>query len=59
MLLWRQQTKKRRKYNMLTVAYIGFGKSVCEYHLPYVEKRKDFIKVKYIFRREEDRAGDI
>ncbi|GAA0318736.1 oxidoreductase [Oceanobacillus oncorhynchi subsp. oncorhynchi] len=44
---------------MLTVAYIGFGNSVCEYHLPYVDERKDFIKVKYIYRREEDRVGDI
>ena len=43
---------------MLVVAYIGFGNSVCRYHLPYVEKRKEFIKVKYIFRREEDRIGD-
>ncbi len=43
---------------MLVVAYIGFGNSVCRYHLPYVERRKDTIKVKYIFRREEDRVGD-
>lgn len=42
---------------MLVVAYIGFGNSVCRYHLPYVEKR-DFIKVKYIYRRSEDRKGD-
>lgn len=41
----------------LTVAYIGFGKSVCEYHLPYVETR-NWIHVKYIYRREEDRKGD-
>lgn len=25
---------------MLKVAYIGFGNSVCRYHLPYVEKEK-------------------
>ena len=43
---------------MLVVAYIGFGNSVCRYHLPYVERRKDSIKVKYIYRREEDRVGD-
>lgn len=43
---------------MLIVAFIGFGNSVCRYHLPYLETRKDFIKVKYIFRREEDRLGD-
>ncbi len=42
---------------MLTVAYIGFGVSVCNYHLPYVEGKKD-VKVKYIYRREEDRVGD-
>lgn len=43
---------------MLVVAYIGFGNSVCRYHLPYVERRKDTIKVKYIYRRKEDRQGD-
>ena len=40
---------------MLTVAYIGFGVSVREYHIPYVEKRDD-IKIKYVFRRHEDIA---
>ena len=40
---------------MVTVAYVGFGVSVREYHLPYVENRKD-MKVKYVFRREEDIA---
>lgn len=44
---------------MLVVAYIGFGNSVCRYHLPYVERRKETIKVKYIYRREEDRVGDL
>lgn len=38
---------------MLTVAYIGFGVSVREYHIPYVEGRED-IRVKYVFRRAED-----
>lgn len=38
---------------MLTVAYIGFGVSVREYHIPYVEDRTD-IRAKYVFRREED-----
>lgn len=38
---------------MITVAYIGFGVSVREYHLPYVENRED-IRVKYVYRREED-----
>ena len=41
---------------MLVVAYIGFGNSVCRYHLPYVGRRKDTIKVKYIYRRMEDRV---
>lgn len=40
---------------MLTVAYVGFGVSVREYHIPYVENRED-IRIKYIFRREEDIA---
>lgn len=39
---------------MLTVAYIGFGTSVKRYHLPYVERRKDIVRVKYIYRRKED-----
>lgn len=38
---------------MLTVAYIGFGVSVREYHIPYVENRED-VRVKYVYRREED-----
>ncbi|MDO4977280.1 MAG: Gfo/Idh/MocA family oxidoreductase [Eubacteriales bacterium] len=38
---------------MVTVAYVGFGVSVREYHIPYVENRDD-IKVKYVYRREED-----
>ena len=42
---------------MVIAAYIGFGVSVRQYHIPYVENRKD-IKVKYIYRREEDRLGD-
>lgn len=41
---------------MLTVAYIGFGVSVREYHIPYVENRSD-VKVKYVFRRQEDIAA--
>ena len=38
---------------MLTVAYIGFGVSAREYHIPYMENRED-IKVKYVYRREQD-----
>ncbi len=40
---------------MITVAYVGFGVSVREYHIPYVENRDD-IRVKYVFRRQEDIA---
>ena len=40
---------------MITVAYVGFGVSVREYHIPYVENRDD-IRVKYVFRRAEDIA---
>ncbi|MDD8048446.1 MAG: Gfo/Idh/MocA family oxidoreductase [Thomasclavelia sp.] len=39
---------------MLVVAYIGFGNSCCRYHLPYVQKRKDTVKVKYIYRLPEE-----
>ncbi|SHS64270.1 putative dehydrogenase [Mycobacteroides abscessus subsp. abscessus] len=42
---------------MLTIAFVGFGNAVVNYHLPYLERR-DNIKVKSIFRREEDRLGD-
>ncbi len=44
---------------MLVIAYIGFGNSVCQYHLPYVEAREERMKIKYIYRREEDRIGDL
>ena len=40
---------------MLTIAYVGFGVSVREYHIPYVENRDD-IRVKYVFRRQGDIA---
>lgn len=40
---------------MVTVAYVGFGVSVREYHIPYVENRED-IKIKYVYRREQDIA---
>ena len=48
---------KQGGIEMLRVAFIGFGNSVCRYHLPYVERR-DYIEVKYIYRRAEDRLGD-
>ena len=40
---------------MITIAYVGFGVSVREYHIPYVEN-DERIKVKYVYRREEDIA---
>ncbi|CAM4180490.1 Gfo/Idh/MocA family oxidoreductase [Saccharibacillus endophyticus] len=42
---------------MLNIAIVGFGNAVVNYHLPYLEKKEN-IKVKTIFRREEDRVGD-
>ncbi len=47
------QNKKERMKKMITAAYIGFGVSVREYHIPYVENRED-VQVKYVYRREED-----
>ncbi len=38
---------------MITAAYVGFGVSVREYHIPYVEK-DERIRIKYVFRRKED-----
>ncbi len=40
---------------MITIAFVGFGVSVREYHIPYVENRSD-IRIKYVFRRQEDIA---
>lgn len=40
---------------MLTIAYVGFGVSAREYHIPYVENDPR-IKIKYVYRREEDIA---
>ena len=40
---------------MIAVASVGFGVSVREYHIPYVENRDD-VKVKYVFRKEQDIA---
>lgn len=36
---------------MLTIGYIGNGKSVNRYHLPYVLVRPDTLRVKTIYRR--------
>lgn len=43
---------------MMNIAMIGFGNAVVNYHLPYLAGREG-IKVKTIFRREEDRVGDM
>lgn len=40
---------------MLTIAYIGNGKSTNRYHLPFVLQRKDKIKVKKIFARHPEK----
>lgn len=40
---------------MIAVASVGFGVSVREYHIPYAENRDD-VKVKYMFREEQDIA---
>ena len=40
---------------MIAVASVGFGVSVREYHIPYAENRDD-VKVKYVFREEQDIA---
>lgn len=40
----------RRPY-MLTIGYIGNGKSTNRYHLPFVLQRQDKIRVKTIYRR--------
>ncbi|MCP1135439.1 Gfo/Idh/MocA family oxidoreductase [Paenibacillus polysaccharolyticus] len=42
---------------VLNIAIIGFGNAVVNYHLPYLDKKEN-IKVKTIYRREEDRVGD-
>lgn len=42
---------------MLNIAFIGYGNSVLNYHLPYLARMNN-ICVKKIFRREEDRQND-
>ncbi|WP_145320472.1 Gfo/Idh/MocA family oxidoreductase [Paenibacillus xylanexedens] len=42
---------------LLNMAIIGFGNAVVNYHLPYLDEKEN-IKVKAIYRREEDRIGD-
>lgn len=43
---------------MLNVAYIGCGRAVTEYHLPYLVNRPNF-NVKWIYRRQEDRDENM
>ncbi len=40
---------------MLTMAFIGFGVSTREYHIPYLERRSD-IRIKQVYRRFDDIA---
>lgn len=40
---------------MLTVAFIGFGVSTREYHIPYLEGRDD-VNIRWVYRRQEDVA---
>lgn len=42
---------------MLTIAYIGNGKSANRYHLPFSLKLKDKIKVKTIYSRTKTNRG--
>lgn len=49
----------KEEFILLVIAYIGFGNSVCQYHLPYVSAREKTMSVKYIYRRAEDRVGDM
>lgn len=42
---------------MLTIGYIGNGKSTNRYHLPFVLMRKDKLKVKTIYRRNPAHDG--
>lgn len=44
--------------NKLVIAYIGLGKSISQYHLPYTRNRDD-IEIRYIYRRKEDREADM
>lgn len=50
--------KPEEEDRMITVAYVGFGVSVREYHIPYVENDTR-IKVKYVYRREQDIAQNM
>ena len=53
--IWKifQPVQYKEERIMITVAYIGFGVSVREYHIPYAEKMEN-VRIKYVMRREED-----
>ena len=53
--IWKifQPIQYKEERIMITVAYIGFGVSVREYHIPYAEKMEN-VRIKYVMRREED-----
>lgn len=48
---------RKGEFIMLSIAIIGYGNAVTNYHLPYLERREN-INVKYIYRREEDRVRE-
>ncbi|POP47234.1 oxidoreductase [Superficieibacter electus] len=43
---------------MLKIAFVGYGNSVRNYHLPYLVNVNEIV-VKKIFRREQDRINDM
>ncbi|MBR4470482.1 MAG: Gfo/Idh/MocA family oxidoreductase [Erysipelotrichaceae bacterium] len=41
----------------LVIAYLGFGRAILQYHLPYSRNMENVI-IKYVYRRHEDRILD-
>ena len=44
--------------NKLNVAYLGFGRAILQYHLPFA-MTMDEVDIKYVYRRHEDRILDM
>lgn len=44
--------------NKLVVAYLGFGRAILQYHIPFVRDMEN-VEVKYVYRRHEDRVLDM
>lgn len=42
----------------LVVAYLGFGRAILQYHLPFA-MGMDEVDIKYVYRRHEDRVLDM